>query len=106
MQHIYQAAKTRDARVAAFVNSGCDIIEADDQIITLGFMHEAILTKVQMPQNLQLLAEVASEVLGRPVNVRCVHDPNVEAWTKRVSRSPLVRAAQEMGARVVQRSEE
>jgi hypothetical protein len=106
MQQIYYAAKARDARVGAFVNSACDIIEADDQIVTLGFAHEAILKMAQQPQNLQVLAEVTSEVLGRSVKVQCVHDPNVEPWTKRVARSPLVRAAEQMGAKVVSRNEE
>jgi len=55
------------------------------------------------PKALKVLTDVVSEVLGRDVSVRCVHDPEVEAWTRRenVSRSPLVRAAQEMGARVL-----
>ncbi|HXH22994.1 MAG TPA: DNA polymerase III subunit gamma/tau [Dehalococcoidia bacterium] len=106
MQQIYYAAKARDTRIGAFVNSACDIIEADDQMITLGFLHLPILKMVQEPQNLQVLAEVASEVLGRSVKVRCVHDPGVEPWNRRFSRSPLVRAAEQMGARVVPRSEE
>jgi DNA polymerase-3 subunit gamma/tau len=106
MPRIYQAAKARDARVGAFVNSACDIIEADDQIVTLGFAHEAILKMVSQPQNLRLLSEVVSEVLGRPVQVRCVHEPNVEPWSRRVPRSPLVRAAQELGARVLPRETE
>jgi DNA polymerase-3 subunit gamma/tau len=106
MQQIYYAAKARDARIGAFVNSACDIIEADDQIITFGFLHETIFGMVQQPQNLKVLAEVASEVLGREVTVKCVHDPAVQPWTRRASRSPLVRAAEQMGARVVSRSEE
>jgi hypothetical protein len=106
MQQIYYAAKGRDARIGAFVNSACDIIDADDQIITFGFLHEPILAMVQQPQNLKVLAEVASEVLGRSVKVKCVHDPNVEPWTRRSPRNPLVRAAEQMGARVVSRNEE
>jgi DNA polymerase-3 subunit gamma/tau len=106
MQRIYQAAKARDARVGAFVNSACDIIEADDHIVTLGFAHEAILKMVSQAQNLRLLSEVVTEVLGRPVQVRCVHDPKVESWSRRVPRSPLVRAAQELGAKVLPRESE
>jgi hypothetical protein len=103
LPRIYQAARARDPRVAAFINSGCDIIEADDQMIKLGFMHTALLEKVENPQNLEVLTAVIREVLGRAVEVRCVHAPQVEAWTRRVPSSPLVRAAQEMGARVVAR---
>ncbi len=106
MQRILQATKARDTRVGALFNSACDIIEADDQMITLGFMHEAILKMAQQPQALEILADAASEALGRSVQVRCVHDPTVEPWTARKSRSPLVRAAEEMGGRVIPRNEE
>jgi len=106
MQQLYYAAKARDARIGAFVNSACDVIEADDGMITLGFLHEAILKMVQQPQNLKVLCEVASEVMGRPVEVRCVLESHVEPWTKRFPRSSLVRAAEQMGARVVSRNEE
>jgi hypothetical protein len=37
------------------------------------------------------------------LSVVCVHEPGIEDWMQRerASRSPLVRAAQEMGARVL-----
>lgn len=106
MQSIFYAVKARNMRVGALLNSVCDIIDADDQMITLGFRHGANLEMAQQPQSLQVVAEAASEVLGRPVKVRCVLDPSVEHWTKRFSRSPLVRAAEQMGARVVSKGEE
>jgi hypothetical protein len=106
MQRIYDTTKARAVHIGAIINSACDIIDADEQMITLGFAHEAIMARAQQPQNLQVLTEVAGQVLGRPVNVRCVHDPRVEAWTRRFPRSALVRAAQDMGARVLPRDEE
>jgi hypothetical protein len=53
-------------------------------------------------RNLETLTTIVSEVMGRTVSVRCVLDITVEPWNLRQSNSPLVRAAQEMGARVLQ----
>jgi DNA polymerase-3 subunit gamma/tau len=100
---IYERAREAQVQVAALINSVCDIIEADESMVTFGFKYPAQADKISEPRYLQVLTGVVSGVLGREVSVRCVLDPNVEAWTQRerANRSPLVRAAQEMGARVL-----
>ena len=103
MQEIYDRTRAANVRVAALINSVCDIIEVDDASLTLGFRFEAHLTKALAPESLQLLTETVSAVIGRPMTVKCIQDPGIESWRQRDSanRNPLVRAAQEMGARVV-----
>jgi DNA polymerase III subunit gamma/tau len=103
MRPAYDRARAAGFQLGALLNSGCDIIEADDSAIVLGFQHSIHVTKASEAQNLQALSEIFSEVMGKTVNIRCVHDPNVEAWRLRqASRSsPLVRAAQEMGGRIL-----
>jgi len=106
MQRIYDAARARGVQFGAVINRTCAIIEETDEAITLGFVHEAVLRRALQPPNLKVLVEAASEALGRPVDVHCVHEAAVTPWTPETSRSPLVRAAQEMGARVVSRTGE
>ncbi len=103
MQEIYDRTRAANVRVAALINSVCDIIEIDEASLTLGFRFEAHLTKALAPESLQLLTETVSAVIGRPMTVKCIQDPAIESWRQRDSanRNPLVRAAQEMGARVV-----
>lgn len=103
MRALYDRAKAAGFQLGALLNSGCDIIEADESTIVLGFRHPIHANKASEKPNLDALAAIASEVMGRPMSVRCVHDPEVEAWTARVaeSRSALVRAAQEMGGRIL-----
>ena len=58
-------------------------------------------------QNVKLIAEILSQLAQRPLTVRCVADPGVTSWRRREqSRSPLVRAAQQMGARILTKDEE
>lgn len=106
LPRLYDAVK--EVHIRALLNSGCDIIEVDGDTAVLGFKFPNHAHKMQEAQNLGPLTEALSRVLGVRVNIRCVHDATVESWKQRstASRSPLVRAAQEMGARVLQRDEE
>jgi hypothetical protein len=103
MRLAYERARAAGFQLGALLNSGCDIIEANDSALVLGFQHSIHVTKASEAQNLQALSEIFSEVMGKTVNIRCVHDPNVEAWRLRQAgrSSPLVRAAQEMGGRIL-----
>jgi len=101
---MYERARAAGSpQLAALLNSACDIIQADENEVIFGFKYPVHATKASENQNLETLSAVVSEVLGRPVSVRCVHDPNVEPWNQRqpASRSPLVRVAQEMGGRIL-----
>lgn len=103
LRSIYEVARAREVHVGALLNGPCDIIEADEAALTFGFKFPMHAQKIQEPQNLKVLTEAVSEVLGRPVEVRCRHDASVESWKLREGpgRSALVRAAQQMGARVL-----
>jgi DNA polymerase-3 subunit gamma/tau len=106
MRPIYEKAKSVGFQLGALLNGGCDIIQADEGVVVLGFRHEFHAIKASEPKNLDTLTRVISEVLGREVMVRCEVAEDVVAWTQREATSrgrdnPLVRAAQEMGAQVV-----
>jgi hypothetical protein len=103
MRQIYDRARTLKVQVGALLNSACDIIDANEQEIVLGFKYAAQLDMAAKQPNLELLTEAVSDVIGRPIRVRCTLDAQVESWQRRdsASRNSLVRAAQEMGARVL-----
>lgn len=106
MRAIYEKARAVGFQLGALLNGGCDIIQADDNLVVLGFRHEFHAFKASEKQNLEALTRIVGEVLGREVTVRCEVAEDVVAWTQRESTSrgrdnPLVRAAQEMGAQVV-----
>lgn len=106
MRPIYEKAKSVGFQLGALLNGGCDMIQADEENVVLGFRHEFHAIKASEKQNLDALTRIISEVLGRQVAVRCEVAEDVVAWTQREAGSrgrdnPLVRAAQEMGAQVV-----
>ncbi len=103
MRAVYERARSTGFQLGALLNSGCDIIDADESAIVIGFKHPNHADKVAEKPNLDALAVIVSEVMGRPLSVRCVHEPSVESWSQRTSAagSSLVQAAQEMGGRIL-----
>jgi DNA polymerase-3 subunit gamma/tau len=108
MRPIYEKARATGFQLGALLNSGCDVIEVSEGGIVLGFRHAIHAGKASEKQNLEALGAIVSEVLGMPTTVRCVEAPEVTPWNQRetVARNPLVRAAQEMGARILNETEE
>jgi DNA polymerase III subunit gamma/tau len=103
MRSVYEKARATGFQLGALLNSGCDIIEADESAIVIGFRHPIHADKASENANQDALAAIVSEVMGRPMSVRAVHDSTVEPWNQRTSasRSSLVQAAQEMGGRIL-----
>jgi DNA polymerase-3 subunit gamma/tau len=103
MRPIYEKARAAGYQLGALLNSGCDIIEADESAIVIGFRHANHLSRMSEQSNLDALTAIVSEVMGRPMSVSCIHDETVEAWNARApaGRSSLVQAAQEMGGRIL-----
>jgi DNA polymerase-3 subunit gamma/tau len=103
LRPIYEEARVTSVALGALINSACDIIEADEAAVVFGFKYPVHADKAGSKPLVDTLTDIVSRVMGRQMAVRCVHDASVEAWTQRerASRSPLVRAAQEMGARVL-----
>jgi DNA polymerase-3 subunit gamma/tau len=106
MRPIYEKAKAVGFQLGALLNGGCDIIQAGEDVVVLGFRHEFHAIKASEKKNLDDLTRIIGEVLGREVTVRCEVAEDVVAWTQREAGSrgrdnPLVRAAQQMGAQVV-----
>jgi DNA polymerase III subunit gamma/tau len=104
MRAVYEKARSTGFQLGALLNSGCDIIEADESAIVIGFRHPIHANKASEAANLDALAAIVSDVMGRPLTVRAIHDDTVEAWNQRSGSSrgsSLVQAAQEMGGRIL-----
>jgi hypothetical protein len=106
MRAIYEKARAVGFQLGALLNGGCDIIQAEEDFIVLGFKSDFHATKISERANLEALTRIVSEVLGRAVSIRCEVSEDVVAWTQREANArarenPLVRAAQDMGAQVV-----
>lgn len=108
MRVIYQMARERSPQLGALLNSGCDIIEVDGRQVLIGFRHAVHAEKAAEQRNLEGLRGIILQLTQQEMSVVCRVQPDVEDWKQReaASRSPLVRAAQQMGARLVSSAEE
>jgi hypothetical protein len=103
MLPVWEQAKAASVPLGALLNGACDIIEFNESEMVLGFKYPVHAERAAQRANIDLLNDIASRVMGRPLTVRCVLDASIEHWRLRdnSNRSALVRAAQEMGARVM-----
>jgi hypothetical protein len=103
MRRVYQRARAMSPTLGALLNSGCDIIKVDEREAIFGFRFPNHATKAAEKANLDMLTAVVAELTGIQLIVSCRHEEGLSGWQQRESgsRSPLVRAAQELGARVI-----
>ncbi|MFN8558197.1 MAG: DNA polymerase III subunit gamma/tau [Dehalococcoidia bacterium] len=103
---IYLALGAIHRPTAGYLNSGCDIVAFDGRTLTFGFAH-AWLTERLLPgtQAHRHLSGAVEQVLGRRVEVQCVHVAGVIDRLKASPARPshLLDEAKKLGLQVVDR---
>ena len=88
----------------AFLRSACMPVKVEDDTLVLGFYYSFHKEKIEDPKYQHLVERKLREVFGHPSTIRCVL---VERKKKNPpppkAEDPLIKAALEMGARVVER---
>ncbi len=100
-----QLARPRSVKLDALLNGSCEAVSWQDGILTLGFFEDKFHKKgVEDSANRHIYEELATQVLGAPVSIRCIIAPKpARAMTK----SPLVQhAVQTHGATIVSEDQE
>ena len=68
--------RKKNNKLAAILNGSCRVVSWQDGVLTLGFFQDAFHKKtVEESQNRRIYEEVATEILGSPVSIRCVVAP-------------------------------
>jgi DNA polymerase-3 subunit gamma/tau len=100
---IYTRTRELDHKSGALLNSGCGIIEVSDSEIVFGFKHQMLLDKMLADGggSVRTLQQAVDEAVGAGRSIRCVLAPDVDAQKPPGRGGHLVRAAQEMGATVI-----
>ncbi|TAK70955.1 MAG: DNA polymerase III subunit gamma/tau [Dehalococcoidia bacterium] len=98
-------ARVRSVKLDALLNGSCDVVSWQDGVLTLGFYEDKFHKKgVEDSQNRRVYEELAAQILGGPVSIRCIIAPRP---AKALSRSPLVQhAVQNHGAKIVSEDQE
>ncbi len=100
-------ACSANVQARALLNSGCDIVDVNEQVITFGFRYDLLLSKAQPGTPVhRALAAAVEQVLGRRLDVQCIHVPDV---TDRLRVQPprpshLVDEARKLGLTPIERA--
>jgi hypothetical protein len=93
-------ARKRSVKLDALLNKNCHALSFEGGVLTLGFYEDSFPKKqVEQASNRKQYEEIASQLLGVPVTLRCII---VERPAKAASKSRLVQhAVQNHGAQIV-----
>jgi len=93
-------ARKRSVKLDALLNKNCHALSLENGVLTLGFYEDSFpKQQVEQASNRKQYEEIASQLLGAPVTLRCII---VERPAKTASKSALVQhAVQNHGARIV-----
>jgi DNA polymerase-3 subunit gamma/tau len=88
-------------KLAALINGSCHAVSLQDDVLTLGFYMDGYQKKTVETEHRKRFEQVAAEILGKPVSIRCIIAPKPAA--KLATQSPLVQhAVQNRGAKIVE----
>ena len=98
-------ARPRSVKLDALLNGSCEAVSWQDGVLTLGFYEDKFHKKgVEEAANRRVYEELAAEILGAPVSIRCIISPKK---AKPLTKSPLVQhAVQTHGAKIVSGDQE
>lgn len=105
LSRVRNACKESDKQLGAILNASCEVTSLEEDVLTLGFYHTFHLERMEAERYGGRLSELLSQELGRPVTAKLVHSPRRPTPGK-VKSGHLVQAAQELGAKPVQREPE
>jgi hypothetical protein len=95
--------KESDKQIAAFLNGSCEVKSLHEDRLILGFYYPFHKQKIEAPLNTKIIEDAASRLLGRRVALSCVITQRERDGQPRGGH--LLRAAQQMGARPLDRKE-
>jgi hypothetical protein len=105
VQQLRALARPRSVKLDALLNGSCEAVSWQDGVLTLGFFEDKFHKKgVEEAQNKRVYEELAAEILGAPVSIRCIVAPRP---ARALSKSALVQhAVQNHGAKIVGEDQE
>jgi hypothetical protein len=82
----------------AFLRSACEPVDVEGDTLVLGFYYSFHLERIEDPKYRHLVEKKVSEIFGSPYRVRCVLKTRDK---KPSSQGHLVRAAMEIGGKII-----
>ena len=91
----------KKTRSVALLRSSCVPMALEGDTITLGFRHDILRKAMETTENRRIAEEVIGRFLGHPYHIRCVLTPVDEEARQRAVKGHLVKAALEIGAKII-----
>ena len=91
----------KKTRSVALLRSSCVPMALEGDTITLGFRYDIHREAMEMTENRRIAEEVIGRFLGYPYHIRCVLTPVDEEARQRAVKGHLVKAALEIGAKII-----
>ena len=86
----------------AFLRSACEPVALEDGMLVLGFYYSFHKEKIEDTKYKHLIEKKLKEVFGQPYRIECILvDHKREAFAQTRAESPLIKAAIDMGAIIV-----
>jgi len=87
----------------ALLRKACEAVALEGDTLVLGFYHDFHRSKIEDPKYRHLVEDKLRDVFGAPYHVRCVLTPKgKETKPQQRAHNPVVNAALEMGARIIE----
>ena len=91
----------KKTRSVALLRSSCVPMALEGDTITLGFRYDIHREAMEVTENRRIAEEVIGRFLGCPCHIRCVLTPIDEEARQRAVKGHLVKAALEIGAKII-----
>jgi DNA polymerase III subunit gamma/tau len=75
-------AEYSKSRAIAYMRSGCKPISIENDSVVLSFQSPVLKDTMLKPENQQIAEKILSDILGRPVKIRCTCEANYNHLTK------------------------
>jgi DNA polymerase-3 subunit gamma/tau len=95
----------KKTRSVALLRSSCVPVILDEGALTLEFRYDIHREAMEIPENRRVAEEVIGRFLGHPCSIRCVSASVDEGTKQRAGGGHLVKAALEMGAKIIDMEE-
>ncbi|HUF53728.1 MAG TPA: DNA polymerase III subunit gamma/tau [Dehalococcoidia bacterium] len=102
-----KSGSENDKQISALLNGSCEVTSSEGAKVVLGFFHTFHLERMESMSVETRLGELFSAALGRQVTVSYEHAPRERHEASEPPKGGhLVKAAQELGARAITRSDD
>ena len=95
------SASVRDNQPLNALLNSCRVLDLKNNTLTLGFASEILRTKVNTPDNVEIICKAIKDVLGVDLGLKCIVTNAKQATPAEIKADGMVAAAIKAGGEIV-----